>query len=1314
MEPSAEALAWQRRADAWAQQAEPEQSQAVEPVSRWSEVAATGRPAFPADGVGWRTETAEWRATGARWRQTTEWRSTTGSHGWRSTTEAWQTGGSSDAVPPATTPTAQPAISSTAWPTPAGAEPQHDPTQTWQQPADARPAWQQFADPPSWQQAASPTQHAQTAQPSWQQPAPRQPAEHAQTAQPSWQQPAPRQPAESSSSWQQLVEPTPTSSTPSWNDPPSWRARETPTWNASAQEAPSWSAAAQTSTPGSQRGSIEGSATWADTGTAGDGRRRGETTDTPSWQQSETPSWQQSETPSWQRTETPPQRTETPSWQRSETPSWQTPRDDGRHLVREDDRAAWRRGADLGEGSQQIGRRRAPESGSRISGGTGWAPRSDADNWAGHTDTGSIQLFPDPATPEPPTWGARAEAPSAPDHRRDARGYADRPGRQALPVTPYDDGTARRADPTDYREPPAGGRHGGSGGHRALPATPYDETTGTRSQRTGGHTDADDDMSRTARRYAEGLADLADPGPGPAPAPGRPARDRHAGEGSRYGSVDRGYQPDPRTAAAPTSGFVPGDRGTAAPTSGFAPHARATRYPAGDRSGAAPASGFASRYADDARGGPGGPLREADDPRYVDGARSAPGPARFADQARDEEPTSPLGLDDRRRPDQDRPTGESRRRPGMPSRPRYNQVHDDWREHTGAWEAEPDTSSWTRDPDTGQWSRSEDDPRVRAWRDEAAQREAAQRSLQRRELPAAPADSPRPDDDTTVRGSWPEPEARPARGGLGRAGAMPSSALPTSAIPDASPRRGAPDDTAPRRGMPDDTVPRRGMRDDSVPWRGARDETAPRRGMTGEIMPRRGMPDEPPPRRGTTDGPLPRSGMPDDTTHLRGTPDEPLPRRGMANGPLPRSGMPDDTTHLRGTSAAPMPRRGRPDEPPPRRSAADETMPRGGMPGSGARGVMPSTGIPGSGISGSAIPGVARASVHVYGDDPNRGEPVRESSYRDDPYREDPYREDPYRDDLPGGGRRRADVDDPPSVGRRRAIAEPVVDDEPLSPEAWRRSLESSQGRRPVGPDDWRGGGEGGGAISGYEEWPTRDSAREPQRRAEPGGWQLAEREEAARGSATYREGGAGDWRRELAEEGDLADGESRRYGASEYAPFRSSGAAAVSRSSNLSMTSTSLLIPAGGPDSAGGRAQRASNGWLAPSGSYERRPVGGGFSSGRRSDLLDPDDEEDDQASGGPLAAVGYTVIWYGVPVVLFVFYMLVVNSGVQTHALDTLAKAAPQFGISLVLSVIVAVGLRRASSSWKAVSVGLAAAVVGGGLATVLSSAITGNSLS
>jgi hypothetical protein len=276
-----------------------------------------------------------------------------------------------------------------------------------------------------------------------------------------------------------------------------------------------------------------------------------------------------------------------------------------------------------------------------------------------------------------------------------------------------------------------------------------------------------------------------------------------------------------------------------------------------------------------------------------------------------------------------------------------------------------------------------------------------------------------------------------------------------------------------------------------------------------------------------------------------------------------------------------------------------------------------------------------------------------------------------------------------PSVGRRRA---PVYDDR----------------------DDWRDGGGGGAAAPAEEDqsWPPR-AGREQQQRGAPASWQLTERENTSHGSAPYRDGGGADWRRDLADQSDLAEGESRRYGTADFVPFQSGGSAAVPRSSNLSMTSTSLIMPAGGPDAAAANAQRAT-GFMAPSGSYERRPVTGSFPTIRRGNLLDPDDEEEEQASGGPLAAVGYTVIWYGVPVVLFIFYMLVVNSGTSTHALDTLAKAAPQFAISLILSIIVAVGLRFASSSWKAVSVGLAAAVVGGGLATVLSSAITGNSLS
>jgi hypothetical protein len=343
-------------------------------------------------------------------------------------------------------------------------------------------------------------------------------------------------------------------------------------------------------------------------------------------------------------------------------------------------------------------------------------------------------------------------------------------------------------------------------------------------------------------------------------------------------------------------------------------------------------------------------------------------------------------------------------------------------------------------------------------------------------------------------------------------------------------------------------------------------------------------------------------------------------------------------------------------------------------------------------------------------------------SYRAGAYRDDTYRDDTY----PDAGRRHAD--DTMGGGRRRAAPA-----EPDDPDSWRRGLDPGAARQPRSlpgyddPDEWRAGAAGRPGVDD-RSWPPRGGAApgavsdwrdSPDWRnsvaGAPADWRGAEQEEASRGHAAYREGGSDGWRRELAQQSELADGESRRFGTSDFVPFRSSGSAAVPRQSNLSMTSTSMIMPAGGADPMSVRPQRAaSNGYMAPGGAYERRPVGGGFTTGRRSNLLDPDDEEDEQAAGGPLAAVGYTVIWYGVPVVLFVLYMLIVNRGSQSHALETAAKAAPQFGVSLVLSLLVAVGIRWVSSTWKAISVGLAAAVVGGGLATVISSAITGNSLS
>jgi hypothetical protein len=295
---------------------------------------------------------------------------------------------------------------------------------------------------------------------------------------------------------------------------------------------------------------------------------------------------------------------------------------------------------------------------------------------------------------------------------------------------------------------------------------------------------------------------------------------------------------------------------------------------------------------------------------------------------------------------------------------------------------------------------------------------------------------------------------------------------------------------------------------------------------------------------------------------------------------------------------------------------------------------------------------------------------------------------------------------DPEDQDDREYRARRRVDDEPpLDPEVWRRD-----GGRAGGPswpadepEDWR------------ERAPVGEAATEVRQRIEPDGWQPAPREtdawqgQAARGTAgTYRGGNAGDWRRELADESDLADGEARRFGTQDFVPFRPAEPAPPR---------------VGSPQQPGpvGRSNGAR--WHEPpdtqwpprdavTGSYARRATDSFSAPSGRANLLEPDDDVDEN-NGGPLAAVGYTVIWYGVPVVLFVLYMLVVTGDEKAHALSTLSKAAPQFGLSLALSMLVAVLLRWISGSWKAVSVGLAAAVLGGGLATVLMSAITGNSL-
>ncbi|WP_157241033.1 hypothetical protein [Catenuloplanes japonicus] len=111
-----------------------------------------------------------------------------------------------------------------------------------------------------------------------------------------------------------------------------------------------------------------------------------------------------------------------------------------------------------------------------------------------------------------------------------------------------------------------------------------------------------------------------------------------------------------------------------------------------------------------------------------------------------------------------------------------------------------------------------------------------------------------------------------------------------------------------------------------------------------------------------------------------------------------------------------------------------------------------------------------------------------------------------------------------------------------------------------------------------------------------------------------------------------------------------------------------------------------------------------------RRQMAVEELEELEEAPPGGPLAAIGFTVFWYAVPVVLFTIFTLTQGAAERARAGATLLGAAPQFGISLALSIVIAYLLRLVSGTWKTASVGLAAAVMGGGLAIVLVSAISG----
>jgi hypothetical protein len=107
----------------------------------------------------------------------------------------------------------------------------------------------------------------------------------------------------------------------------------------------------------------------------------------------------------------------------------------------------------------------------------------------------------------------------------------------------------------------------------------------------------------------------------------------------------------------------------------------------------------------------------------------------------------------------------------------------------------------------------------------------------------------------------------------------------------------------------------------------------------------------------------------------------------------------------------------------------------------------------------------------------------------------------------------------------------------------------------------------------------------------------------------------------------------------------------------------------------------------------------------------------------GGFAGAMVATAGWFGVPLVLYLLWTLTLHSSPEAGCIDSagracpaeraaaisdLLSALPRIAAALMISLAVATIMRWASASWRAISIGFAASIVGAGAATVLFSVI------
>jgi hypothetical protein len=112
----------------------------------------------------------------------------------------------------------------------------------------------------------------------------------------------------------------------------------------------------------------------------------------------------------------------------------------------------------------------------------------------------------------------------------------------------------------------------------------------------------------------------------------------------------------------------------------------------------------------------------------------------------------------------------------------------------------------------------------------------------------------------------------------------------------------------------------------------------------------------------------------------------------------------------------------------------------------------------------------------------------------------------------------------------------------------------------------------------------------------------------------------------------------------------------------------------------------------------------------------LGPDEDEED--APGFLHTALVTTAWYTIPLLLYTMYVLTLDGSAQAgdgqspreNALNGLLGGMPRVCVALVTSLAVALLIRLIGRGWRAATIGFASAVVGGGVATVIFTALTG----